>query len=313
MRTLYCAVTYICNERCVFCPCSEAGTHNRPSLTYAEVCCAIDEAIAKKQIENVCLSGGEPTLHPDFFNIVKYISDKGLKVSMLTNAIKLSSPEFVEKLGACCDLKNADITIAIHSHIPQKHDELTQHKGSFELSLRGAMNLVEKGVKLSIKNNIINHTYKELPAYVDWVYATFPESVTLLFANIDVNGVALRNKEFVNVHFNKSMPYLQAALDKIVEAREKGCKRNVKIFTTPLCLIDPYYWRFVEQETKELLATYIVPNAEEKNPLLFDVSSDSGPMFKACEECAMKPYCPGTWRTFRYSYDESILKRLSAE
>ncbi len=313
MKNLYCATTYICNERCIFCPCSEEGTHDRPSLTYTEICRAIDEAIEKKQIENVCLSGGEPSLHPDFFDIVKYISEKNLKFSLLTNAIKLSNPEFVEKLGLCCDLKNADITIAFHSHIPQKHDELTQHKDSFNLSLRGAMNLIEKGAKFSVKNNIVNYTYKDLPDYVDWVYQTFPENVTLLFANIDVNGVALKNKNLVNVHFKESMPFLQAALDKVIEAREKGNKRNVKIFTTPLCLIDPYYWRFIERNTKELLTAYLVPNAKKNNPLLFDVSSDSGPMFKACGECAMKSYCPGTWRTFQYNADETILSRISAE
>jgi len=310
MRTLYCAITYICNERCVFCPCSEEGTHTRPSLTYTEICNAIDQSIEQKQIENVCLSGGEPTLHPDFLNIVKYIFEKGLKVSLLTNAIKLSDSAFVEKLGTCCDLKKTDIIIAFHSHIPEKHDALTQHKNSFNLSLKGAMNLIENGAQLSVKINIVNYSYRELPDYVDWVCKTFPESVTLIFANIDVNGVALKNKEFVNVPFCNSMPFLQAALDKVLEAREK---RNAKVLTTPLCLIDPYYWKFVEHKTKENLASYIVPNVKENNPLLFDVSSDSGPMFKACEECDLKPHCPGAWRTFQYNYDENILKRITAK
>jgi MoaA/NifB/PqqE/SkfB family radical SAM enzyme len=284
-----------------------------PSLTYTEICRAIDESIEKRQIENVLLSGGEPTLHPDFLNIVKYISERGLKMSLLTNAIKFSNNEFVEKLEAYCDIKNTDITIAFHSHIPQMHDDLTQHKNSFNLSFRGAVNLIKKGAKLSVKNNIVNYTYMALTDYVDWVNENFPDNITLLFANIDVNGVALRNKEAIGVHFNESMPFLTAALDKVIAFRKKNTKRIVKVLTTPLCLIDPYYWGFIENKTQETIDAYIVPDIEEQNPLRFDVSSDSGPMFAACKECELKSYCPGTWRSFKNNYDESILKRIYAE
>ena len=313
MRSLYCAISYICNEQCVFCPCSEEGSFTMPSLTYSEICRAIDQSIEKKQIENVLLSGGEPTLHPDFFKIVKHIADKGLRIGLLTNAIKLSSTEFVEKLDLNCDLKQTDITIAFHSHIPQKHDYLTKHKNSFHLSCRGAMNLMQKDAKLSVKYNIVNYTYRGLADYVDWVNKNFPEKVTLLLANIDMNGVALKNNDIAGVHFNESMPFLTSALDRVIEARKKNLKRNVKVLTTPLCLIDPYYWGFIENKTQEIIDAYIVPDTEKNNPLLYDVSSGSGPMFAACTACEVKSFCPGTWRSFKNNYDESILRRIFAQ
>jgi MoaA/NifB/PqqE/SkfB family radical SAM enzyme len=278
-----------------------------------EICQAIDEAVEKKQIENVLLSGGEPTIHPNFFDVVEYITQKGLKLSILTNAMKLADAEFFNRFLHSIDIKNADITIAFHSHIEEKHDALTQHKGSFRLSLNAALNLADKGIRLSVKNNIINYTCQSLPEYVNWVNKTFPESVTLLLANIDVNGVALRNKEKVSVHFTESMPYLAAALDIVISERKKGLKRNVKVLTTPLCLIDPYYWGFIENQTQNTIDAYKVPFMETENSLLFDVSSDSGPVFKSCESCDVKKYCPGTWRSFREIYDETILKRIYAE
>ena len=69
MKTLYCAVGYACNERCMFCPCSEHPA-NQPSLSYEEICEAIDRSIEERGVDNILFSGGEPTLHPDFFRIL---------------------------------------------------------------------------------------------------------------------------------------------------------------------------------------------------------------------------------------------------
>ena len=47
--------------------------------------------------KNIILIGGEPTLHPRFFDIIKYIKNKGLKVSVVSNSIKFSNDKFVTK------------------------------------------------------------------------------------------------------------------------------------------------------------------------------------------------------------------------
>ncbi len=313
MKTLDCAVGYACNERCRFCPCSEGST-NLPSLSYEEICEAIDRSVDEKGVENILLSGGEPTIHPDFFRILEHIATKNVRFSLLTNAIKLANKDFADRMFSIVDPNNMDVTVAFHSHIAEKHDYLTQHKGSFELSLKGVKHLIDKGVVMSVKNNIVNYTYKDLPAYVDWVNATFSDEVTLLFANIDINGTAQSNKQAVSVEFKDSVPYLTQALDKIIELRKLGHKRTAKVLTTPLCLLDPYYWGFVETQTQSNITAYKVPFSDgENSPLMFDVSSDSGPMFKACQECDLKNHCPGTWRSFGNNFDESILTRILSE
>ncbi|MEG2095193.1 MAG: radical SAM protein [Alistipes sp.] len=308
MKTLYCAVGYLCNERCQFCPCSE-GSANMPSLTYEEICSSISRAIEERGVENILLSGGEPTIHPDFFRILEFIRGCDVKISLLTNALKLADDNFAEQMFSIIDGEKLDVTVAFHSHIPEKHDFLTQHKGSFERSMKGVANMLKHNVRLSIKNNIVNYTYKDLPEYVEWVTACFNDNVTLLFCNIDINGTALTNKTNVAVEFRQSIPYLQKALDIVIAKRKMGHKRNVKVLTTPLCLMDPYYWGFVESATQTNIAAYKVPNSD----LLWDVSSDSGPLFKACANCELNQYCPGTWNSFKNDYNESILKNIAFE
>lgn len=313
MKTLYCAVGYACNERCMFCPCSEHPA-NQPSLTYEEICEAIDRSIEERGVDNILFSGGEPTLHPDFFRILEYAKNTGAQISLLTNAIKLANDDFADRMFEIIDGENLDVTVAFHSHIAEKHDYLTQHKGSFERSMKGVDNMLKHNVRLSIKNNIVNYTYKDLPDYVAWMTDRFDDSVTLLFCNIDINGTAQTNKNKVAVSFVESIPYLEKALDHIVTLRQEGHKRNVKVLTTPLCLLDPYYWGFVETETRANMTAYKVPFSDgDKSPLMYDVSSDSGPMFAPCQNCQLQKYCPGTWRSFRNNYDENMLKSICGQ
>lgn len=313
MKTLYLAIGYACNQRCVFCPCSENSVKT-PSFTFDAIRRSIDDAIENRHIENILLSGGEPTIHPDFFRVVDYIRSKGLMLSLLTNAQKLTDEKFAEKLAKKTDREKLDVTVAFLSHLPEKHDRLTQIPGSFSRALQGVRHLIDRGVCTTIKNNIVNYTYRDLPDFIDWVNSTFPPQITLLLVNIDINGVALANKELIGIEFQKSMPYLTAALDRVIDARRSGLKRNVKVLTTPMCLIDPYYWGFVENKTQNTIDAYKVPSFEiPDNPILFDVGSDSGPMFQACQDCAVQSMCPGAWRSFKNVYDESILKRICAE
>ena len=217
MKTLYCAIGYLCNERCRFCPCSE-GSADVPSLTFDEICEAIRRAIEERSVKNILLSGGEPTIHPDFFRILKFIKSYDVNVSLLTNALKIADDEFAERMFSIIEGEKLDVTVAFHSHIPEKHDFLTRHKGSFERSLKGVKNMLKYNVRLSIKNNIVNYTYQNLPEYVKWVTSYFDDTVILLLCNIDINGTAVGNKRDVAVEFSKSIPYLQKALDIIIEA-----------------------------------------------------------------------------------------------
>ena len=302
MKTLYCAVSYVCNERCLFCPCSKDSV-SMPYLRYEEICDAIDRSAQERGINNVLLSGGEPTLHPDFFRIIEHIKEKGLRLSLLTNALQLADSTFANQMFSIVNGSQLDVTVAFHSHIPAKHDFLTQRNDSFCQSMRGVQKMLDQQVHLSIKNNIVNYTFRDLPDYVRWMTSTFDDSITLLLCNIDINGTAACNKENVAVSFEDSAPYVQKALDVVIELRKAGHKRNVKLLTTPLCKIDPYYWGFVENATRVNIAAYKVP----KSDLMWDVSSDSGPMFEACKKCDLKPCCPGAWRSFRDNYDETSL------
>lgn len=308
MRTAYLSMSYDCNEKCIFCPCSEPG-EPIPDLTLDELKQCIDRSVEESGVQNILLSGGEPTIAKDFLPLLEYITKKGLHISILSNSLKFASRNFLQKVIDIAGTENIEITTAIHSHIPEKHDRLTQIPNSFHKSLEGLHTIFDSGIRTLVKYNIIRYTYQDLPEYTDWLYSEFPDPVAFLLCNIDINGIALKNKDLIGISFNESTPYLEKALDKVIDYRKNGRKRNVKVFTTPLCTLDPYYWGFVNNETKDNLAALRVPSESNVNDRLFlEIGSDSGPLFEPCLECALREPCPGTWKKTGELYGNSIFK-----
>jgi hypothetical protein len=283
------------------------------SVILEEMKSCIDKAMVETRIENVLLSGGEPTISKDFVELLEYIRSKDLHISILSNSLVFANPKYLQKIIDVAGTEKIEITTAIHSHIPEKHDRLTQVAGSFHKSLEGLRNVIGSGIQTSVKYNIIGYTYREMVEYTDWFYRTFPDQVAFLICNIDINGIALKNKDMIAVSFQESTPYLEQALDKVVGYRQAGRKRNVKVFTTPLCTLDPYYWGFVNNQTKDTLAALRVPSEDPANDRLFvEIDSDSGPLFEPCRECALREPCPGTWKKTGELFGNEIFKPVKA-
>ncbi len=77
---------YTCNRRCALC-------YNRyrdivkPLATVRE---EIDALCAKRNLETISILGGEPTLHPDLREIVRYVKSRGVYCQILTNGVLLA-------------------------------------------------------------------------------------------------------------------------------------------------------------------------------------------------------------------------------
>lgn len=305
MKTLFLSPDYRCNEKCIFCPCVE-NARQFSSLTIKELYNAIDEAMDQAGIEMVLISGGEPTLYKKILSLIGYIQSKELKLGILSNSLKFSNPQYMDEFMAVAG-SDFELTTAFHSHIGAQHDRITAVPGSFGKSLLGVKNLMNKGVRVTIKHIINNMTYKELPEYADWIYNTFPDDIPWIICNMDLCGIALSHKEYTGVPFDLSRPYLEQALDKVIGY---GRKRVVRIFNTPLCCIDPYYWPFLQkyESEEEMAALYLPYENKEDNGIRFHLKGDGGANFAPCKTCQLQPRCPGTWKRTAEVYGENQFK-----
>lgn len=94
-------ITDNCNLNCPVCY-AESGTHRQTHRPYEEVIKMLDAVVANEgEADVVQISGGEPTLHPQFWEILDAAKARPIKHVMInTNGIVLAQdPEFVKRLA----------------------------------------------------------------------------------------------------------------------------------------------------------------------------------------------------------------------
>ncbi|MDB2685727.1 radical SAM protein [Mariniblastus sp.] len=95
-------ITQSCNLTCPTCY-AGSSPQNKSFMSVEQFTTMVDGLLEKGKgdADLIQLSGGEPTIHPDFFEILEIALDKGIKqVYINTNAIKLSRREFAERVAS---------------------------------------------------------------------------------------------------------------------------------------------------------------------------------------------------------------------
>ena len=90
-------LTYACNLSCVHCL-SSSGRRDPRELSTAECKALIDE-FERMQIFYVNIGGGEPTVRPDFWELVDYATEHHVGVKFSTNGFRIT-PERALKIAA---------------------------------------------------------------------------------------------------------------------------------------------------------------------------------------------------------------------
>lgn len=81
----YIEINSICNLSCLYCYHEERENCCLP----LDVICTLVESLKKLGAHDIKISGGEPMLHTDFFEILRYIKKNGLKTDVVTNGTKI--------------------------------------------------------------------------------------------------------------------------------------------------------------------------------------------------------------------------------
>jgi len=122
-------LTYACNLACVHCL-SSSGRRDPRELTTAECRAVIDE-LERMQVFYVNIGGGEPTVRPDFWDLVDYATAHRVGVKFSTNGIKIT-PERAENLAAS---DYVDVQISLDGATAEVNDKI-RGPGSYATALR---------------------------------------------------------------------------------------------------------------------------------------------------------------------------------
>lgn len=277
-------VGFSCNNLCLFCVQGDKR-HKFGDKTTDRLIASLKEA-ARRGLESVVFTGGEPTIRPDVPLLVASAKKLGFsQIQIQSNGRMFSYPDFCEKLiraGA------TEFSPALHGSTAGIHDGLVCSPGSFNQVVKGIKNL-KKFNQFVLTNTVItSKNYKDLPNIAELLARLKVNQFQ--FAFVHILGSAAKNKNWLIPKKSEIMPYVKKGLDI-------GIKAGIRVMTEaiPYCFMEDY---------ENYVAEKNIPNAT-----VFDANFEIGDFTKyrqnegkikakKCEKCRYFKICEGPWKEY---------------
>ena len=319
-------VGYSCNERCQFCYYMQTvREHDRSKdLTTSEVKRWLDY-LRRRGLDTVDLTGGEPTIRRDLFDLVRYARDVGFRsVSVITNGLRLAEAQYARDLVAA---GVDDVLVSIHGATAAVHDRVTEVRGSFDRAVQAVRNLAAHPVRVRANCVVSGHNYRTAPDVLRLFQDLGIETANFILFNPIVEA-DWRTEPELNVAYADAAPHLQAAIDGYHDKF-----RRVVVRYIPFCLMrgyeqyvtnmpqlqyDPDEWDYLVRTriregwpiaTAALVAGMLLHRTKRRALAAgWDVFAHEGikrflevknkVRGPACRECAYRYICDGLWRHY---------------
>ncbi len=151
--------TRACNLACLHCRASAETEPAPDELTTAEVKALVDD-IAGFSRPVFIISGGEPLMRPDIFEVARYGMERGLRVVMSPNGT-LITPKVAQAMAAAGIPR---ISVSIDGSTAERHDRVRGVPGAFDAAMAGLAHAREAGVRFQLNTSVMRQTLDDLPA-----------------------------------------------------------------------------------------------------------------------------------------------------
>jgi AdoMet-dependent heme synthase len=164
-----------CNNDCPGCGSLNVHRPGPPPLPAAGWQEIIDKLPPTTQ--RLRITGGEPTLHPEFEEIVANINSLGIHFSVFTNA-RWSDPGAV--INFLSDKRNLEcILVSIHGARANSHEAFTATPGSFDETIANVRRAAQAGLHVASSTVITQPNYAEMGDIVALMTSLGVERITI--------------------------------------------------------------------------------------------------------------------------------------
>jgi len=151
-------ITRRCNLKCVHCrSSSELEAKEHPDFSFDEATRALDD-ISSYAKPVVVLSGGEPLLRDDVFDIAAYGTEKGLRMCLATNGTLVTEE-------TCTKIKESGIrmvSLSLDGSTAEVHDNFRNQPGAFDGTLNAAALFRKHDIKFLINSSFTKRNQDEI-------------------------------------------------------------------------------------------------------------------------------------------------------
>lgn len=168
-----------CNLKCSHCYLDAADLAGDTSgeLSTAECFKLMDEMAVVAPGAMLIITGGEPLLRPDIFDICSYSAKKGFISVLGTNGTPVTD-ETAERLVEC-GVKG--VGISLDSMRPEVHDAFRKVEGCWAGAVRGMEACVRHGLDFQVQTTVVESNYSEIRDIIDFSYKAGARAFNLFF------------------------------------------------------------------------------------------------------------------------------------
>lgn len=218
-------LTNQCNFRCIYCFNDSGTVLGDEPMSTNEWLKLIDQA-ADMGILKCTITGGEPMVHPGFFDILQQLHKRNIITYICSNG-SLLSDENVAKLAA---MHQPLIQISMDSPFSKTHDRLTLAKDSLNIVIEGIKRLKKAGIDVYVKSVVLPDTINEIPALMD------------LCADLGVTNLVLDRYDLCHDGRGNNRFFLSKAQEKDLEMLVSKKKKELESRININLILGPRGW-----------------------------------------------------------------------
>jgi len=226
-------VTGRCNLSCVHCRARADTDSSAGDFTTAQARALIDD-IASFCSPVLVLSGGEPLMRPDLFELARYGTDKGFRMALATNGSLVTDE-------VCARLKESGVRIvslSLDGATAAVHDDFRRQQGAFAGTLKAAEAFRRAGIEFIVNSSFTKRNQADIPA------------VYRLAKSLGARAWYL----FMVVPAGRGQDILDELISRedyegILDWHYRMEKDETEMLVRPTCA--PHYYRVVAQKNKE--------------------------------------------------------------
>ena len=221
--------------------CNLACLHCRASATHGPFSGELDTQAALRLLDQIAevgkpiviLTGGEPLLRPDIFEIAQYGTNKGLRMVMAPNGTLITETTVRQMIDA--GIKR--ISVSLDGAARESHDRFRGVEGAFDGALRGIKLAKDAGLEFQINTTITKTNLDEIPLIQDLAVELGAVAHHIFLLVPTGRGKYIVDQEITAAEYERTLNWFY-------DQREK----------TPLQLkatCAPHYYRILRQRAKQ--------------------------------------------------------------
>jgi len=215
-------ITQHCNFKCKHCYSSAIDTSVTNEMALEDMKTIVD-ALKSINVPVILLSGGEPLMHPDIFDLIAYIRALKIRVSLSTNG-SLITKEVAQRLKT---LGISYVGISLDGLKPL-NDAFRGIDGAYEMALEGIRNCHQVGQKVGLRMTIHQDNVMEVPDILKIMEAENVNRICFYHLVPSGRGTSIQNSMLTD---KQARHFMDNLITYVEEKREQGIKNEILTVT----------------------------------------------------------------------------------